>query len=255
MNRNSNIENSLDKWLSGEMTREEVLAQTEMADAEDAQRMLKAHKAAYIGLHDAYLKNQIQMAHQHFTDIESAGKIYAINRNQWKSRKIFSIAASIVLLLGLFFIYNQIFVGGENLYHQFYNDYYLINERSDNDLINDPLANHFNSKDYPKVLQMVAANPAAGQREKFIGGYAAFILDDHALAQILFKEILEKNKLTDINLYNDEAEYFLALSYLKNKEYEKAIGLFEKIRANSFHIYHEKVSRYNLIRIKILNTF
>jgi tetratricopeptide (TPR) repeat protein len=255
MNRNSNIESSLDKWLSGEMTQEQVLAQIEMADAKDAERMLNAHKAAHTGLQDVYLKNQIQMAHQNFTAANSAGKIIGINKNQWKSRKTFSIAASIVLLLGLFFIYKQIFVGGENLYHQFYNDYYLINERSDNDLINDPLANLFNTKDYPKVLQMVTANPEAGQREKFIGGYAAFILDDHALAQKLFKEILEKNKLTDINLYNDEAEYFLGLSYLKNKEYDKAIGLFEKIRANSFHIYHEKVSNYNLIRIKILNNF
>ncbi len=44
------------------------------------------------------------------------------------------------------------------------------------------------------------------------------------------------------NDYQQDAEFYLALSYLKNRSYNKALPLMEKIKNDPAHLYHNQLS-------------
>jgi hypothetical protein len=50
----------------------------------------------------------------------------------------------------------------------------------------------------------------------------------------------------------DAAEYYLALAYLKNNDYDQSIELMNAIHANSTHFYTKKFSRKYINRVKRL---
>ena len=54
------------------------------------------------------------------------------------------------------------------------------------------------------------------------------------------------------NDYRQDAEFYLALSHLKNKAYGKALPLMEKIRANPSHLYHEQLTADVVEKVKKL---
>ncbi len=54
-------------------------------------------------------------------------------------------------------------------------------------------------------------------------------------------------------LMYDDAEYYLALSYLKNNETAEALPLFKKIHNNKAHLYNNKVSSWFLRKLQLLS--
>ena len=47
-----------------------------------------------------------------------------------------------------------------------------------------------------------------------------------------FKILIQKNQNSKTDFFEDDAEYYLAMSYLDNQESEKALPIFEKIKAD-----------------------
>jgi hypothetical protein len=54
------------------------------------------------------------------------------------------------------------------------------------------------------------------------------------------------------SVLKDVAEYYLALAYLKNNDYDQAIELMNVIHDNSSHLYTKKFSRKYINRVKRL---
>ena len=91
----------------------------------------------------------------------------------------------------------------------------------------------------------------------------SLVPEDYLLAGIAFLEKKQPKKaietfrtMIQINLdsksdfFEEDAEYYLAMSYLDNQEPEKAMPYFEKIQADKDNRYHESISEWFMIKMK-----
>lgn len=161
------------------------------------------------------------------------------------------IAASIIILVGLFGLYQYLTVSPGNLYNDKYTAYQVATMRGTT--AESALEKAYSEKKYDEVLALYGQtiNPAAN--EQFLAAQAYLTKADYNNAIVLFNAIIEKNKTTNAATLNDDAEYYLALSYLKNKETVKALPLFKKIHDDKDHLYHNKISSWYLAKVKLLN--
>lgn len=89
------------------------------------------------------------------------------------------------------------------------------------------------------------------QPEEFLLAGIAFLESNQTAKAIkTFNALIEKNALANSDYFEEDAEYYLAMSYLKNQEFEKALPIFEKIQADPEHPYNSTVSDWFLLQMK-----
>ena len=166
-------------------------------------------------------------------------------------KMIIRIAATIIILVGLFGLYQYLSVSPGNLYYDQYTAYQVATMRGATAA--NPLQKAYSEKRYVEVITSYKqmANPTAD--EQFLTAQAYLANADYNNAIVLFKAIIQKNKATNTGMLNDDAEYYLALSYLKNGDTAKALPLFKKIHDDKDHLYHNKINGWYLAKVKLLN--
>ena len=95
-----------------------------------------------------------------------------------------------------------------------------------------------------------AAKPSEIKRS-FLEGQKMLREGNAAQALNTFSEIIRKNALSQEKILNDDAEYYLALSYLKAGQADSALPIFKAIHDNANHLYNDKVTEWFLLRVKI----
>ncbi len=68
--------------------------------------------------------------------------------------------------------------------------------------------------------------------------------NEDAEAIATFQILMERNKKANTDFFEDDAEYYLAMSYLNNHELQKAMPIFEKIQSDPDHKYNGDVSEW-----------
>jgi tetratricopeptide (TPR) repeat protein len=111
----------------------------------------------------------------------------------------------------------------------------------------------FQEKKYATVITQFEALKEVGAKEIFLAGVAYMETNNYKNAIIAFNKVLSKNALNKTTIFNDDAQYFLALSYLKNNDIKLATPVFEMINKNTNHLYNDKVSDAFIRSLKILN--
>ncbi|WP_207515610.1 tetratricopeptide repeat protein [Longitalea luteola] len=86
----------------------------------------------------------------------------------------------------------------------------------------------------------------------FLAGMAHLQLHQYASASTLFDQVLANNIRNADDLYQDEAQFYGALTHLANHDTQQAIALLTKIRADKGHLYHEQAARIGNIDLQIL---
>ena len=74
---------------------------------------------------------------------------------------------------------------------------------------------------------------------------------DYSRAVATFQIVIADVK-DEKTVLEDEAEYYLALAYLQNRDYDQAIELMTAIHDNSSHLYKSKFSRKYINQVKRL---
>lgn len=135
---------------------------------------------------------------------------------------IFKVAASVLILLVVGAAYIYFAANPASLYKQAFVDYRESSLRgSETDSI---------SKKFQNAYQLL-------QQEKTQAAVATFT------------EIAnQRNGKTFV----DDAEYYLALSYLKMNWTSEAYRLFKKIHDEPNHLYHDEVSGWMLFKLRVL---
>jgi tetratricopeptide (TPR) repeat protein len=65
-----------------------------------------------------------------------------------------------------------------------------------------------------------------------------------------FKTLIQKNQNSKTDYFEDDAEYYLAMSYLDNQESEKALPIFEKIKADPENRHYSDVGEIFLLSVR-----
>jgi tetratricopeptide (TPR) repeat protein len=166
-------------------------------------------------------------------------------------KMIMRIAASVIILVGLFGLYQYLSVSPGNLYNDKYTAYQVATMRGTT--AESTLEKAYSEKKYEEVIALYTQTAKPATNEQFLAAQAYLTKANYNNAIALFNDIIEKNKTAGTATLNDDAEYYLALSYMKNKETAKALPLFNKIRDDKDHLYHDKISSWYLAKVKLLN--
>jgi tetratricopeptide (TPR) repeat protein len=161
------------------------------------------------------------------------------------------IAASIIILAGLFGLYQYLAVSPDNLYNDQYTAYQVATMRGTTTA--SALEKAYSEKKYDTVIALYTQTANATPYEQFLAAQAYLAKADYINAVVLFNAIIEKSKAANTSTLNDDTEYYLALSYLKNNETAKALPLFKKIHDDKDHLYHNKIGSWYLTKLKLMN--
>ena len=91
----------------------------------------------------------------------------------------------------------------------------------------------------------------APQPEEYLLAGIAFLENNQPAKAIeTFKTMIQKNTDSKTDFFQDDAEYYLAMSYLSNKEPEKAMPIFQKIQTDENNPYYSSVSSWFLLDVQ-----
>lgn len=159
----------------------------------------------------------------------------------------YSVAAASTVLLIFLIIEGCKFytLSPEKLFAEKYEPY-----RSVIDISSSKIEKAFDRKDYSEVIKLNRDLPLS-IKDIFVTGMAYLETKDYSRAASSFQVVVADIKAGKTRLI-DTAEYYLALSYLQNRDYDQAIELMNSIRGSSSHVYRAKFGRKYINRVKRL---
>ncbi len=256
MNNNLHIDEVLDALLKEEIARTEAETILQKENVSDTATEIDLHVAAAKSLQRYTVLKQVQSVH---TAYINGGVTVDLpkNREDLKPRVLkmqpvkwmLRIAASIILLLGGWFAYEYNTTSSNRLYNEIYQPYNINTDRGVKDIKTHNMVQLFKDNDYIAVIQIYESLGTTNNREKFLAAYAYHETENYQQAVTVLQQILLYNKQSNTRFYNDEAEFYLGLSYLKMKDVKSAAPLFKAIRNNPNHTFHERVSDRTIRRL------
>ncbi len=165
-------------------------------------------------------------------------------------KRVYRIAAGIILLAGIFVLYQYISISAKNLYNEKYTAYNMPAFRGDNNV--SQVEKAYAGKNYDAVVSIYSSAQNNTVNEIFLAGQAYLQKNDFTNAITCFNKLLAQNKATNTHILNDDAEYYLALAYLQNNDIDKATVLFKHINNDKSHLYNKNIDGWFLKKLQLL---
>jgi len=166
-------------------------------------------------------------------------------------RYTLAIASGLALIIAGYLAFRFFTLSSEKLYSEQYSAFELTVVR-DQSQKQSTIQKLYSEKDYKAVIEEKSKMAAVPTTDLFVSGLSYLELNEPTSAINIFNEVFSRNKISGEKIYQDEAEFYLALAYLKIKEYDKAIELMNKIHNDPQHPYHKKFSTSFIRKVKML---
>jgi tetratricopeptide (TPR) repeat protein len=178
----------------------------------------------------------------------SAKKITKVKRIV---RYLVAAAASILLIFVCIEAYNFYRLSPSVLFNENYTVYELATTPDQNDSAQSGIEKAYREKNYAGVIKLNKSS-VLSIKDIFLTGMS--YLETNALSKAISSYLvviadLNQDKNSDVK---DAAEYYLALAYLKNNDFDQAIELMNKIRNSPSHAYTKKFGSKYIRRVKRL---
>ena len=165
------------------------------------------------------------------------------------------IAAGVAILLVGFVGYQYATLSPDDLYAEKAMTYRIAASRSAEETAASPekqLERQYQAQRFDEVIAAYEQMSDPSLMAMFLAGNAYLQTGNTNQAIDAFQKIVVINGSQGINRFEEDAQYYLALSYLKGDRLADALPLLEKINANPEHSYHSLVNDYYLWRVKFL---
>jgi tetratricopeptide (TPR) repeat protein len=174
---------------------------------------------------------------------ESGGIVRSINRYGLRAAAIILVVTSSTLL------YKYLSISSASLYDRYYSGYSLNTARGSGS--EQPIEQAFNAKDWNTVISLAATAKEKDNQSEFLAGMATLEEKRYDDAISHFEQIIAVNTHAGTDVYQDEAEYYLAISWLAEKKVNQAMPILEKIKADPHHQYHDKVAKMSFFDLRL----
>ena len=241
------------RFLDGELTANEKAdverrLEKDLLLQEELENLRLARKAVkFYGLNQKVAGIHRQM----MKEIKPVVPVKQINSTRRIIRYSIAITASLLIIFLGIEAYNFFTLSPDKVFAANYQSYELRAFRN-NGTEPSAIENAYREKKYKKVIALQEQYNSIPIRETFLAAMSNVELGDNDMAIVLFRKVIAEMSNTTTNLLKDDAEYYLALTYLRNKEYNSSLELFQKINADPNHLYYEKVTRKLLRQVKRL---
>lgn len=160
------------------------------------------------------------------------------------AQKVMRVAAAFLLLCMSVALVKYMSVSNSSMYNEYYSAYNLNTTRSAGK--DDVLDNAYRSKNWQEVIKISNGISDKTSKHFFLSGIAQLELKQYPNAIESFKSVVEKNRSTGDDYFNEDAHYYLAMSYLANKEGDKALVILEGIKKDKNHLYNGVVKKMGI---------
>ncbi|HEX9511104.1 MAG TPA: hypothetical protein VF939_11530 [Puia sp.] len=159
------------------------------------------------------------------------------------------VAACILILAGGATVFKYATTSSSGLYGKYYTSYVLNTNRGNE--TKDAMEEAYNNKNWEAVITLFNATKEKNNKSYFLTGMADLELKQYVDAIDKFQQVIAANVLSGSDYFQDEAEYYLAMSWLASNDANEAYPLLEKIKANKGHLYYDKVAKMSLADLRI----
>jgi hypothetical protein len=156
-----------------------------------------------------------------------------------------AIAASIIIVLvGVnFFTSSQL--SSEKLYNEAFVDYDASGSRTNEQ--QPEITSLYGAHNYTAVVGK-ANSQGLSQKDSLLVGLSYLKTNQLHKAASWFATISQQSPV------KQDAEFYLAMTYLKNKNYGEAVRLMEQIHGNPSHVYHNQFAEDYIDKVKKLGS-
>jgi tetratricopeptide (TPR) repeat protein len=240
----------IDNYLSAEEKQKvDIMLQNDTTLQTELDNLLLAKSAIqYYGI-----KQQVSTIHKQVMDGKTAEKPKATTKGivrsitKWSMR----IAASLLIVMIGLGVYQYATITPDKLFSENYTSYTLGVTRGE--AATNLMEKAFQNKDYNGVINQFSIEDKITQKENFLVAHAYLETKNYTNAITAFNAVLEKNSVEKATIFNDDAQYFLAMTYLKNNDIKLATLLFETINNTPAHLYNDKVNNAFMRNLKLLS--
>jgi hypothetical protein len=248
MNENSTHTEMLIQYIDGELHGEELESMKKALSENEALREETENlRIAKEGIRSYGMKTRISSIHAEMmhdltqSNTPKAGILKMIIQNGLRA------AAVLIVLVGLSALYQYMTATPAKLFAENYHPYILHETRG---LAGNSLADAYQKGDMDSVIWKFNSMSSHQPEEYLLAGIAFLENNLPAKAIETFHTLMQKNISAKTDYFEEDAEYYLAMSYLSSNDPGKAMPLFEKIQADPNHPYNNKVSEWFLLKVK-----
>jgi hypothetical protein len=224
------------KYLDNEMNEDERHSfETELQQDAPLRQRLEGLRVAVQAVQQLGTAEKVRSIHRQMMTEQRSGsrKAKMVSMNQYLRYGI-GVAAALILFIGIK-VFNRDRPDANSLYNEAYVDYNYSGVRGDEQ--STAIENFYKSNNYA-ALTAEAAKPGqsfSSQDSLLIG--VSFLKTDKLSAAIGWLAPMSQQ-----GNFRQDAEFYLALSYLRNKDYDKALALMNHIHSTPAHLYHDQFS-------------
>ena len=198
------------------------------------------------------LKNQVAEIHeQMMKELKNETPVKNITPARKIIRYSVAVAASVLLIFAGIEGYNFYKLSPSKLFSENYTAYELNTSRDANLPAESPIEKAYREKNYNEVIRL-NTNSVLSIKDIFLTGISFLETGDAAKAISSFQLVLVDVKSGSNSILKDGAEYYLALSYLKNRDFDQAIELMAAVHENPSQLYKAKFTRKYINQVKKL---
>ena len=250
-NESNLLVDHLDRTLDGTELHaaEQLIRNDEQAAAEWQLLQFTAGNIREAGLYEQVrsVRKEYEASKKEVVAVKSTGGIVR-SMNQ----KLMRVAAVFVLVTFSVTLFKFLSVSDRSVYENYYSSYELHTSRGLN--TDDRLDNAYKDRKWSEVLSIVNGIQEKNNKHHFLAGMAGHELKQYDQAINSFQSVLNQNRVSGDDYFNEEAEYYLAMSYLASKEADKGIAILEKINKDKSHQYNQAVGKmgidFKILRLK-----
>ena len=251
-NSTHTMSEKLVQYLDGELTgtEKEVLEQQLAADKnlnEELENLIATREAVKI----FGLQQKVAGIHQQMMK-EMQSPVKKMSPARRILRYSIAAAASVVLILGSIIGYNFYKLSSTKVFSSNCHSYELSTLRDNDSQLVSPVEKAYREKDYKKAIDLISQYSSIPVKETFLAAMSYVETGNNAKAIDEFKKVIAENESAKTYLFKEEAEYNLALVYIRNKDYDFALYLLRSIKENPDHLYHNNVKSKLIRQVKML---
>jgi tetratricopeptide (TPR) repeat protein len=159
-------------------------------------------------------------------------------------------AAAVILILGASAtVYKYAVTSSNGIYSEYYTSYDLNTSRGAT--AQDEMEEAYKAKNWGAVDDAFRKKKVKDNKSYFLEGMADMEKKKYDEAIGMFQQVMAANNLSGSDYFEDEAEFYLAMSWLARGDVKEAMPLFEKIRNDKNHLYHDVVVKMSSMDLRI----
>ena len=237
-NSTNNMSEQLLQYLDGILPDDEREGlEKQLATDKNLQEELENLRLAREAVRSYGLKKQVAGIHEQMIK-EMKTPVKQIINNRRIIRFSIAIAASVLVI----FLASRLITTGtispDKLFADNYHSYELSTVRGTEK--ETAVEKAYRAKDYNRVIALT--DTSAAVKNLFLSAMSYLEIKNSSEAIQKFKKVLQADERSGSAVFMDEAEYYMAMSFILNEEYDFAGALLQKIKDNPNHLYHEKIT-------------